>query len=171
MNELNAQIATKVFGWEEISGEEIRKRGFANSKSRSHLKRMWVTGTEAHGCEECGSLPDFSGSLEEAWRVVEYMATHDPVNPPTEPQASGYWLRLQSPFDSRDPANDARHSWNAGFTQHSFTGWNGRPDYRGQGATAAEAICRAALAAVEGKSAELESAAWAASRLAVEPKP
>ena len=159
--ELNSKIATHIFGWEEIAGDEIARRGFSvftrdpvhclifleDPGRGAHLKRMWVSGEEVRGCEECCSLPDWSGELEEAWRVVEHLASHDPANHPPDPVATGYWLRLQSPFEA-----DSK-TWNAGFTQHSFTGWSGRPDFQGQGDTAAEAICRAALKIVGGHEA------------------
>lgn len=57
-------------------------------------------------------------------------------------ECDGYWLKLTSPFDPSDPN---LNQWHAGFTPHSTTGWNGRPDWRASGDTAMLAICRAAL--------------------------
>jgi len=48
-------------------------------------------------------------------------------------QVPGHWYKLTSPFS----AGDVYH---AGLTPHETTGWNGRMDYRGDGATLAEAI-------------------------------
>lgn len=50
----------------------------------------------------------------------------------------GFWMELSSPFDKNE-------KWWAGFTPHSTSGWNGRPDYAAFGETAPEAICKAAL--------------------------
>lgn len=54
----------------------------------------------------------------------------------------GLWLRLQSPFEPES-------HWFAGYTPIGVTGWNGAPDVQRWGTTAAEAICRAALAVME----------------------
>ena len=45
----------------------------------------------------------------------------------------GHWYRLSSPFQPDD-------GYHAGLTPHGVTGWNGRPDYRGDGQTLEEAI-------------------------------
>jgi hypothetical protein len=52
----------------------------------------------------------------------------------------GFWCQYHSPFEPGMPHR-------AGFTPHSTTGWNGRPDFAGEGATLAEAVSAAALLA------------------------
>lgn len=49
-----------------------------------------------------------------------------------------YHLRLNSPFEPGQP-------WFAGFTPHSCSVWNGRPDHQRSGESAGIAICLAAL--------------------------
>jgi hypothetical protein len=67
--------------------------------------------------------------MTEEWEIVDRL------------HRQGYWLKLTSPFFPGD-------KWNAGFTEHHFTGWNGRPQYKGQGDTPLEAI-RDTAAAVQ----------------------
>lgn len=75
--------------------------------------------------------PPWTTDIDAAWQVVEKM------------QERGFWCEVKSPFSKEYP------DWHAGFTRHMETGWNGRPDHRGSGTTAPEAICRAALAVME----------------------
>jgi hypothetical protein len=70
-------------------------------------------------------VPYFSRNIHAAWMIVEKLM---PV----------YWLTVRTPFE-------AGSKYNAGFTRLGATGWNGRADYTGQGESAPEAICRAAL--------------------------
>ncbi len=72
-------------------------------------------------------VPLFSEDIGAAWGLVERMV------------ARGFWCQVKTPFE---PAL----VYIAGFTPHGTTGWNGRPDFKGHGDTAAEAICRAFLA-------------------------
>jgi hypothetical protein len=109
---------------------------------RSDAERFrWLSaGNEAHSLPS-GRYTVWSGELnanfdgdslgeaiDAAWLVVERMS------------ARGFHAVVKSPFVPGE-------LYHAGFTPHGTTGWNGRPDFRGSAATAAEAICRAALEA------------------------
>lgn len=50
----------------------------------------------------------------------------------------GYWCRISSPFEPG-------RKWYAGFTPHSCTGWNGRPDNLMRGDTGLNSVARASL--------------------------
>ena len=76
-------------------------------------------------------LPRFSSTWEGMGRVVEAM------------HGRGWWCRITSPFSAKDG-----DLWGGGLTPHETTGWNGRPDHTGSGASAPEAVARAALAAL-----------------------
>lgn len=52
--------------------------------------------------------------------------------------AKTHWWSIKSPFEKNE-------MWFAGITPHSTSGWNGRPDFIGNGSTMALAVCRAAL--------------------------
>lgn len=54
----------------------------------------------------------------------------------------GYWCRLQTPFEK-----DSGEFF-AGFTEHSFTGWNGRPDNQAGADTEELAVALAAIRAM-----------------------
>lgn len=110
--ELDALVAEKVMGWTPRGPHPI----FAS--------RVFATG------HSDTFAPYFSSDVLAAWQVVQKM------------RELGWWMRLQSPFESDDS------TWNAGFTAHSCTGWNGRPDHSGQGDTAPLAICLASLKAL-----------------------
>lgn len=81
----------------------------------------------------------------EYWRelIAKYLAEDQGKQQaqPKEPKGAlaqleaipGHWYVLKSPFQPGD-------SYHAGLMPHSVTGWNGRPDYRADGATLAEAI-------------------------------
>ncbi len=71
--------------------------------------------------------PPYSRGLASAWEVVGQI------------QAKGFWWKIVSPFTADSP-------WSAGFTPQGVTGWNGRPDYEGHGATFELAVCEAVLA-------------------------
>lgn len=53
--------------------------------------------------------------------------------------AQTHWWLIKSPFQKNEIM------WFAGITPHSTSGWNGRPDFIGDGSTMALAVCRAAL--------------------------
>lgn len=61
----------------------------------------------------------------------------------------GFWLKLTGPFSPKDERESMR-LWNAGLTEHGFTGWNSRPPFRGKHAEAPMAICLALVAATGG---------------------
>lgn len=71
-------------------------------------------------------------NLNQTWMLVKKL------------QNTGFWLKLTTPFLQGEP-----HF--AGFTPLGTTGWNGVPDHMGQGATAQEAICEAALAVLDAR--------------------
>lgn len=75
-------------------------------------------------------VPRFSERIQEAWLIVEAM------------HKRGYWCRTQTPWRQSDT-----DYW-AGFTEHEWTGWNGRPDYWTSASSLPVAICLAALKAV-----------------------
>lgn len=76
MDELVGQV---VFGWKKLSGDEIP--GYIVSRNlpveQRHLEAIFVTYDEIGGkydsmaCHECGSMPEFSQRMEDAWRVVD----------------------------------------------------------------------------------------------------
>jgi hypothetical protein len=73
-------------------------------------------------------IPSYSANMNAAWKVVEKMAK------------LGYWCQIRNEFEARGGPD----CW-AGFTPHSTTGWNGRPDHWTQAETVPLAICLAAL--------------------------
>ena len=89
----------------------------------------------------------FAGYHVGAWKKYPRYSTEiaDAMLLQAEMQKRGFWLKLTSPWEPNRPNCVL---WNAGFTEHGFTGWNGRPDHRGQGETAALAISLAALEAL-----------------------
>ncbi len=76
-------------------------------------------------------IAHYSTDIAAAWQVVEKM------------RDLGYWCQMRNEFE----AHDGPDCW-AGFTPHSTTGWNGRPDHWTQAETLPLAICLAALKAV-----------------------
>lgn len=80
--------------------------------------------------DEWGMLPHYSTDIADAWLVVEKM------------ESCGWWCQMRTPFEGENSDG----YW-AGFTPHSTTGWNGRPDHWTHADDMALAICRAALAA------------------------
>lgn len=84
------------------------------------------------------------------WRTHQIDAKYIP-HFSTDPSAS-YLLKLKmaerfhwqikSPFYPNQP-------WFAGLTPHNMTGFNGVPDFMGQGSTEMEAVCRVALIATK----------------------
>lgn len=74
-------------------------------------------------------VPAYSDDSAAADQLVEEMA------------ARGFWCQYHSPFE---PGMAHR----AGFTPHSTTGWNGRPDFPGEGTTRPDAVSAAALIAL-----------------------
>ena len=73
--ELDARVAERVMGWESITDElEIAKREDdpeCVDSRRWHRKPVWFKGNEKMACEECGTLPLYSTSIEAAWEIVE----------------------------------------------------------------------------------------------------
>ena len=81
-------------------------------------------------------IPRYSTSIADAWSVVDTM------------ERRGFWCEMRTPF--MEPGGDDGY-W-AGFTPHSTSGWNGRPDHWTRAESLPLAICLAALKAcgVEG---------------------
>jgi hypothetical protein len=119
---------------------EVWKRSW--DKSRCPVCGSSLSGAVELGCVEgncsmrpsperrADAIPRYSSDIGQAFSVQESL------------HHRGFWMRLQSPFEG------GTEEWHCGFTHHSFTGWNGRPEYAGEGGTAAIAICRAALVCV-----------------------
>lgn len=82
------------------------------------------------GTPLCAQPPHYSTDIAAAWLVVEAM------------EARGMWCQMRTPFEGENSDG----YW-AGFTPHSTTGWNGKPDHWTQADDMALAICRASLAA------------------------
>jgi hypothetical protein len=128
--ELDALVAERVLGWKLIDRIEM---GWGEGPD------VWDC-TNGKDADECYSptRQHFAPStdISAAWAVVERM------------RENGMWMKLTGPFYTDAPL------WNAGFTPHGMTGFNGRPDFCGHGDTAPLAICRAALAALTPAAAE-----------------
>lgn len=75
--ELDQLVAEKVMGWDVVCGNDILDRDHPGmseeekSKDRWHKRKAWFLGTERKACDECGTMPEFSTSIEAAWQVVE----------------------------------------------------------------------------------------------------
>lgn len=123
--ELEALVLEKVFGFP-------RKKVFAAYEGSNYL--MYIPSGKPRRTHEIDArhVPWFSRSWEAAGMVVEQMATR------------GYWCQMRTPFEPHGGPD----CW-AGFTPHSTTGWNGRPDHWTQAETIPLAICLAALATLE----------------------
>jgi hypothetical protein len=115
--ELDALIAEKIFGY-TLDYE------FADM----HIPPAPAVKELRDGMDEWGILPFYSTEIGDAWLVVELMHTR------------GFWCQIRTPFEGHDTAD----CW-AGFTPHSTSGWNGRPDHWTQADTVPHAICLAAL--------------------------
>lgn len=87
-----------------------------------------MPGWEAFDGTSWKGVPAFSTTWEGMGLVVERM------------DELGMHCRIQTPFEP-----DMRY--HAGFTPHSVTGWNGRPDHADSADTAPLAVCLAALKA------------------------
>ena len=74
-SQLNIEVAEKVLGWRRVEGREaIVASGYAKDIRGQHHELIWVDSKgDCMACEECGSMPDFSGEIESAWRVLEHM--------------------------------------------------------------------------------------------------
>lgn len=104
--------------------EGLTKQGFTFSEEpTAPLSRAWDT-----------LLNPLSTDLGCAWGVVTTM------------EARGWTWRFLTPFE-------AGGQYAAGLTPMGASGWNGRPDFEVLALSLPEAICRAALAAVNGASA------------------
>ncbi len=117
-------------GWKHFRSGVTGQVSFLSpgSYDSEHTKELMGLGV----LQECpngdeANAPDFSGDIALAFRVVEKLSDR-------------FWMRLQTPFWKR-----ASHR--AIFTKYRCTGSDERlSDVWSDGATAAEAICRAALA-------------------------
>ncbi len=144
--ELDAMVAEKVMGWRWIE---------APGHDRDEHPGEWVFLMPPEQVDQFLSRFIRSAEPRRAYRYdLPFYSTDIAAAFPLVSKINklGMWLKLTSPFNPSDV-------WNAGFTAHNSTGWNGMSDFRGQGESAPEAICRAALAVVETISANANAAA------------
>lgn len=123
--EIDALVAERIMGWVRLEF----KGGAVFFMPPDVAEQMYIR-QQSQECVSSGdedNSPLYSSDITAAWRIVDQM------------RKNGYWLKLQSPFEADNT------KWNAGFTEHSFTGWNGRPDNQRQADSAPMAICLAAL--------------------------
>lgn len=125
---LDREIAVKVMG---IVPREVRVRGSTErvtvwTGNPALSDGVW----DAYQLVRYGEPRPFSTDIATAWTVVERMSN------------LGWHARVESPFEAGQP-------YFAGFTPHGMSGWNGVPDHQAGAYCAAEAICRAALAALQ----------------------
>jgi hypothetical protein len=124
-NELDVCILEKVFGFPA-------KKVFKPYEESEWLYFIPSGKPRRTHMIDAKPVPRFSRDIAAAWQVVERM------------HKQGFWCQMRTPFE----ADDASDFW-AGFTPHSTTGWNGRPDYWTQATTMPHAICLAALACIQ----------------------
>ena len=144
---LDTLIVEELFGWNWHTvaginlllppGHDLRNRPMLATPGRHGEEddidsRLFVASD--HLFRPMPIVPAFSTDVQAALMIQAEM------------HRRGFWMELRSSFD-RD---GGKHydGWWGGFTPHLTTGWNGRPDHSTQGATAAAAICLAALATI-----------------------
>lgn len=118
---LDAEIEHIVFGREV---EQIGTRWFWVGLSLPGSPYQLPDGREAH------PIRHYSEDVSSAMLVVRRLGE------------LGYWCQMRTPLE-----RDSEADYWAGFTPHSTTGWNGRPDHWTRAETLPLAICRAALLA------------------------
>jgi hypothetical protein len=120
--ELESIVLEKIFGFP-------RKKQFLPYEGSSY--QWYIPSGKPRRTHEIDAkpVPWFSRSMDAVWDVVKKMAE------------LGYWCQMRTPFE-KDSVSD---NW-AGFTPHSTSGWNGKPDHWMCAETMPLAICRAALA-------------------------
>jgi hypothetical protein len=123
--ELEAIIIERIF---DVKRSKIRHETGSNYQHYVPSGKPWRT-----HMIDARPVPWFSRDMTAAMQVVEAMA------------ARGFWCQMRTPFRA---GADGDGYW-AGFTPHSTTGWNGRPDHWTSAETLPLAICLAALKAVE----------------------
>lgn len=143
--EMNALIAEKIMGWERVEGAEAiaKLRGIPGNPDRWHSKRIWIEpGTKnMMACEECGDMRPFSTDIAAAWEVRKKMATLGWIS-----KDDYTWIGWGE--------KDEEYGYSIWFKK-----WIGYRElcFHDHVRTTAEVplcICRAALKAVEGKSAK-----------------
>jgi hypothetical protein len=137
---IDEQIAIKVLGW------KLTKQKYIHFLAHGRATRQW----EDFGCqilmppdfEEDGRvdssfdvprIPEFSRSLEEAMKVLQYIQFHlDPIGRMWRPQLTSYKDKWRCEFELTDDnaGDDATYYW-------------------AEAPTLTEAICLASLKAVE----------------------
>jgi hypothetical protein len=125
--EIDRDVATKVFGLKLVPAKAAN---IACPDDFPDPDEM-VIDTQ-HGTHK---VPLYSKNLWHAMEVIEAM------------EKRGYWVKITGPWLPSGPGTSGL--WNAGFTPHGTTAWNGKPDYAGSGHTMPEAICIAALCLVD----------------------
>jgi hypothetical protein len=136
-HELDLLVAERVMGWTwvetRVAGTNERARVFAAPGATTD-DGTWTRADVRRNRNAPNAR--YSTDIAAAWKVVGEM------------ERRGFHARLKTPFDPKSDKVAVEH--HAGFTPHGMTGWNGLPDHRGFADTMPLAICRAALAAVEG---------------------
>lgn len=122
--ELDAQIAIALFGWQWFDGADgARYLRRADDRNYGAIERA---GKRKYFL----ALLHYSTSITAAEAIINRM------------RDLGYYCQMRTPFEK-----DSERDYWAGFTPHSTTGWNGKPDHWTRAESLAEAICLAALAA------------------------
>jgi hypothetical protein len=126
--------------WHVLSPDESSTVIRMNSRQEAeywlldHLSRIPDSFVKDYHVGSWNNWPLYSTDIRIAFRLAESM------------EKLGMWLKLASSFAPKD--SELGRLWNAGFTDHGVTGWNGRPDYHAQATTAARAIAESALSAL-----------------------
>jgi hypothetical protein len=122
--ELDALVAEKVMGWVGVA----KRRQVMNMGETIVLK-----GLPRNDADALIEVPRYSTRIDDAWRVVEHLAT------------GGLWLdSLEGKWEEM---------WRCTFGQHALEPGYGQRYHQGTADTAPHAICLAALAAVEQEAA------------------
>lgn len=80
--EMDIAIAEKVMGWEPCTGIAIIERETGKlpeeekALTRWHTRLAWFKDGKRMACDECGTLPQFSESIEAAWAVLTHIIEH-----------------------------------------------------------------------------------------------
>src|SRR4051812_18403836 len=103
--ELDVLVAEKVMGftWEEC---RCRRCGWIKTLSNKDGCTDGNCSRRPVPKRRADAVVKYSSDIAPAFEVVGRM------------HQLGFWLKLTSPFNAGDV-------WNAGFTGHDFTGWNG----------------------------------------------
>ncbi len=126
--ELDVMIAEHVFGWQPVSGDDVPAYYTPPGSLEPHRKRVWLLDGKTMACQECGTLPEFSASIEKFPEIAEVL------------RKEGY--RMDVIGRQPDSAYSIEHPWECRFYRNA-TGWT----YSGAADTIPHAVCLAALRA------------------------